>query len=149
MPRPNPPRKRPRRTAGSRVRADAQVSKAGATATTELPQLWSRRSYAILIAIVAVLEVVLTAIQWGFSPALGSNNQPKAPLGISIDILNPISLLVASLIAPFVARPLSGERRALRPIESLVVGLIAYFVYTFVSVGAVAFIGNAAGTATG
>jgi hypothetical protein len=149
MPRPNPPRKR-RPPAGSRVRADAQLNKqtaqsssgqapaktpaqrpAKAEVITAPPpdEMWSRRSYAILIVVVAVLELVATTIQWALGPV------PRDVLWIDLLGLNPISLLVAAIIAPFIARPLNGERRPLRPVESLMVGLIAYFIAVFVYTG--------------
>lgn len=162
MPRPNPPRKRPRRPAGTRkaAQADAALTKQTAqstqpksavsvpkpsssggasaavtTAAPELDEMWSRRSYAILIALVALLQLPVTAIQWSFAPAV-TNGIAKGPVYAALAVLNPISLLIASLFAAPVAKLLSGERRSLRFMETLFVAIVAYFVWLILAVAA-------------
>ncbi|MBV8444391.1 MAG: hypothetical protein JOZ92_00585, partial [Candidatus Dormibacteraeota bacterium] len=125
-----------------------QRAKAAAAAAPPPDEMWSRQSYAVLIGFLAVLEVVITALQWAFAPAT-SSGVPKAPLWEYVVFLNPISLLVASVIAPFGARYVTHERRALRPIESIVVGLVAYFVSTFVTFGVGALVGASAANSSG
>src|SRR5947209_2060418 len=136
MPRPNPPRKRPRkRPTGSQqaARADAALTKQTAQsvqAKTPVPaqrpaadgaaeavapppdEMWSRRSYAILIAIVALAQLPVTLIYWALQPA-ASNGVPKGPPEAALAVLNPISLVIACLIAAPVARVLTHERRPL------------------------------------
>ena len=121
MPRPNPPKKRPRRRpAGGQdaARADAALTRqtaqstqprtpsgssrtpnAGAAAAAPEPdEMWSRRSYAILIGLMAVVQLPVTAIQWALAPA-ASNGISKGPVYAALAVLNPVSLLVASLFA--------------------------------------------------
>src|SRR5205807_684590 len=93
MPRPRPPRKRPRKRPDAQqrvLRAEAALNKQTAQSTQQKPQppgppdaprgasaaapatgdeLWSRRSYAVLVAIVAVLQLPITVIQWAVQPA--------------------------------------------------------------------------------
>src|SRR5438270_649653 len=86
MPRPRPPRKRPRKRPDAQqrvLRAEAALNKqtaqntqqkqqppgppdaprgASAAAPATGDELWSRRSYAVLVAIVAVLQLPITVI---------------------------------------------------------------------------------------
>lgn len=153
MPRPNPPRKRPRRRPGA-ARADAELTRqtaqstrpqqppsksssggsggrrgGGATAATFDPEeLWSRRSYAILIVLIAATEVVIGLILFGLAP------QPKDGVSlvaeaIGLQPFQPFPLLAASLLAAPLARRLSGEARPLRFVETLIVGVVIYFIF--------------------
>ncbi len=165
MPRPNPPRKRPRRPAGQKnVRADAALTKqtaqsvqpkaqvspskavvpaksggAGAAspaaAVPQVDELWSKRSYAVLIAIVAVVQLPITAIQWALEPAV-TNGTPKGPLTAALAVLNPISLVVAALLAAPIARLVTKEARPLRFLETIFLGIVAYFVWIILAVAA-------------
>ena len=158
MPRPNPPKKRPRRrpTGGQdAARADAaltrqtaqstqprtpsgssRTSSAGAAAAAPEPdEMWSRRSYAILIGLMAVVQLPITAIQWALAPA-ASNGISKGPVYAALAVLNPVSLLVASLFAAPAAKFLSGERRTLRFMETIFAPIVTYFVWLVLAVGA-------------
>jgi hypothetical protein len=169
MPRPNPPKKRPRRRpAGGQdaARADAaltrqtaqstqprtpsgssRTSNAGAAvAAPEPDEMWSRRSYAILIGLMAVVQLPITAIQWALAPAV-SNGISKGPVYAALAVLNPVSLLVASLFAAPAAKFLSGERRTLRFMETIFAPIVTYFVWLVLAVGAGALLTT--GTTTG
>jgi hypothetical protein len=158
MPRPNPPKKRPRRrpTGGQdAARADAaltrqtaqstqprspasssRTSNAGAAAAAPAPEeMWSRRSYAILIALMALIQLPVTAIQWALAPAV-SNGISKGPVYAAVAVLNPVSLLVASLFAAPAAKYLSGEKRTLRFMETIFAPIVTYFVWLVLAVGA-------------
>jgi hypothetical protein len=173
MPRPNPPRKRPRnrpRGTQSAARTDAALNRQTAQSTQgktppdkpqrpaggdvaaaapyEPPPLWSRRSYAILVALVAVIELPVTAIQWAFQPAV-SNGVSKAPLGEVLPFINPISLLIACLLAAPIAKTLSGETRALKFLETVTVGVVTFFIYLLLATGVGVLVAPAATTTTG
>jgi hypothetical protein len=159
MPRPNPPKKRPRRrpTGGQdAARADAaltrqtaqstqprapsgssRASNAGAVAAAAPApdEMWSRRSIAILIALMAVVQLPITGIQWALAPAV-SNGISKGPVYAALAVLNPISLLVASLFAAPAAKYLSGERRTMRFMETIFAPIVTYFVWLVLAVGA-------------
>ncbi|MBV8528648.1 MAG: hypothetical protein JOZ75_10055 [Candidatus Dormibacteraeota bacterium] len=152
MPRPNPPRKRPRRSP-SAARADAELTRqtaqstrpqqptsksssggsggrggGGAAATFDPEEMWTRRSYAILIVLIAATEVVIGLILFGLAP------QPKDGVSlvaeaIGLQPFQPFPLLAASLLAAPLARRLSGEARPLRFVETLIVGVVIYFIF--------------------
>jgi len=161
MPRPNPPRKRPRRRppANQRAaRADAALTKQTAdsaqsqrtptgkslttkAATVETPapdEMWSRHSYAILLAVMAAAQALIGILLFVFS----SGQKDLLSLFAAILGLNLVSVLAASLLAAPVAKRLAGEQRSLRIIETLGVGMVLYFIYIVLS-----FIAGAALTA--
>ncbi len=182
MPRPNPPRKRPRRRPDAVERAaKAEVSltrqtaqskdrnaapdaktqakakaKPGSKAPPPPPRgrridepfvPWARRSYAILVAVMAAIEVLITAVTYftlsGAKPTLGddllfSSYQPLVVLGAA---------LVAAPIAKFIAR----ESRSLRFMESVMAGIVQYFVWFILFVAltwAIGTLGSAAPSGT-
>lgn len=172
MPRPNPPRKRPRRRR-SAPRADAELTRqtaqssqpraqepapkrglltggggGGAAAAVVAPEeMWSRRSYAILIALIAATEVVIGLILFGLAPGQKDVVSLVAEM-IGLQPFQPFPLLAACLLAAPVARRLSGETRALRFVETLIVGVVVYFLF-IVFVTAAGFLlspGGATGT---
>jgi hypothetical protein len=161
MPRPNPPRKRPRRRppANQRAaRADAALTKQTAdsaqsqrtssgksltarAAVVDAPapdEMWSRRSYAILLAVMAAAQVLIGILLFVFS----SGQKDFLSLSAAILSLNLVSVLAASLLAAPLAKRLAGELRSLRIIETLGVGMVLYFIYIVLS-----FIAGAALTA--
>ena len=172
MPRPNPPRKRPRRRPEA-ARADAELTKqtaqstqklqqpppksggsagGGAVATAAVPpeeELWSRRSYAILIAIVGGTEVFIGILLWGLAP------NPKDTLSLIAEMLGlqpyqPFPLLAACLLAAPVARRITREARPLRFVESLIVGVVIYLLFVLLATAAgFALTGGASGSSTG
>jgi hypothetical protein len=151
MPRPHPPRKRPRRPQPSRraTRADVALTKqtadssqpktqaarpapasqsaaAGQAAVKE--QIWSRRSYAILMACVAGTQVVIGILLFLLAA------QPKDATGlfaviIGFQPLQPVPQLAASVLAAPLAKRLSGETRSLRFVETLMAGVIIYALF--------------------
>lgn len=151
MPRPNPPRKRPRRRQ-SAARADAELTRqtaqsgkprsqpspkpapsasggGGAAAAAAPPdELWSRRSYAILIALIAATEVVIGLILYGLAPPPKDVYSLVAEM-IGLQPFQPFPLLAACLLAAPVARRITREARPLRFVETLVVGVIIYFIF--------------------
>lgn len=173
MPRPNPPRKRPRRRR-SAPRADAELTRqtaqssqpraqepapkrgimsggagggAAAAAAAVPEELWARRSYAILIALIALTEVVIGLILFGLAPGQKDVISLVAEM-IGLQPFQPFPLLAACLLAAPVARRLSGEARALRFVETLIVGVVVYFLF-IVFVTAAGFLltpGGAGGT---
>jgi len=159
MPRPRPPRKRPRKRPDAQqrvLRAEAALNKQTAQSTQQKPQppgppdaprgasaaapatgdeLWSRRSYAVLVAIVAVLQLPITVIQWAVQPAAA-----RGPVQFALLGLNPISLLIAALFAVPIAKMITREARTLRFMETLVVGIVIYFLWLVLAVPAGALI---------
>ena len=152
MPRPNPPRKRPRRRPGA-ARADAELTRqtaqstrpqqpgskppsggsggrgGGAAAAVSNPEeMWSRRSYAILVVLIATTEVVIGLILFGLAPPPKDAVSLVAEL-IGLQPFQPFPLLAASLLAAPLARRLSGEARPLRFVETLIVGVVIYFIF--------------------
>jgi hypothetical protein len=89
--------------------------------------MWTRRSYAVLVAVMGAVSILVTALQWGFSPAK-VNGVAKASLGDTLAVFQPLSLVVASILAAPIAKRITGERRPLRFVESLMVGVVAFFV---------------------
>jgi hypothetical protein len=90
---------------------------------------WSKRSYAILVACIAAAELVVGAVAY-FTLA----NTPKAPrpefglylLGLSY---NPLVVLAAAVVAAPIAKLITKETRSLRFMESVMAGIIQYFVW--------------------
>ena len=167
MPRPRPPRKRPRKRPDAQqrvLRAEAALNKQTAQSTQQKPQppgppdaprgasaaapatgdeLWSRRSYAVMVAIVALLQIPLGAIYWAVQPA-SSHGVARGALAGYLVTLNPITVVIASLFAAPLARAISGEHRSLRLVESLAVGVVTYFIYLLLLVPAAVLLGTAA-----
>lgn len=172
MPRPNPPRKRPRRRPDSVERATrAEVSLARQTAQVKekngssdgkqqssakqpaakaRPALkgaaaraqrfnepwvpWSKRSYAILIVLMAAGELIIGGLAYftlsGTKPSVGI-----FLLGINADSLGPLIAVAAALVAAQVAKYITKEPRALRFMESAMAGVTQYFIWFALFVG--------------
>ena len=183
MPRPNPPRKRPRRrpdaversakaevsltrqTAQSKDRNGAPDPKAQAKAKAKpgakappppargrrvdepfVP--WSRRSYAILVAVMAVLEVLITAAAY-FTL---SGTKPPFSEDLLFASYQPLVVLGAALVAAPIARFITKESRSLRFMESVMAGIVQYFIWFALFVAltyAIGSLGSAAPTAGG
>src|SRR5438105_434062 len=151
MPRPRPPRKRPRRRPDAQqrvLRAEAALAKqtaqstqqkqpppaqpdaprgagaAAASAPAPADEPWSRRSYAVMVAIIAVLQLPITVIQWAVQPAAA-----RGPVQFRLLTLEPISLLIAALFSAPIAKLITRETRTLRFMETLVVGVVIYFLW--------------------
>jgi hypothetical protein len=172
MPRPHQPRKRPRRRppANQRAaRADAALTKQTAESTqpktpagrptsaakaevvaasAPAEAMWSRRSYAILMATVATVQVVIGVLLFLL---VAPHKDPEELFAVVIGFqpLQPVPQLAACLIAAPVARRISGEQRPLRIVETLMVGVIIYALF-FILLIASQFVLTAAapGTAT-
>ena len=183
MPRPNPPRKRPRRrpdaveraakaevslarqTAQSKDRngaADAKTqSKAKGKPASKAPPPpargrridepfvpWSRRSYVILVVVMAVLEVVITAAAYftlsGTKPPFGED--------LLFSSYQPLVVLGAAMVAAPIAKFISKESRPLRFMELVMAGIVQYFIWFILFVAltwVIGTLGTAASTATG
>ena len=154
MPRPNPPRKRPRRRPDAAQRA-ARLAKqtaqstqprpgvpppkepgqrAAAVATAPPDEMWSRRSYAILIATIGAFEIVIGALLFLLAP------NPKATIDLVAEMVGlqpyqPFPLLAACLLAAPVAKRITNEARSLRFVESLVVGVVIYLLFVLLATG--------------
>ncbi|MGH7685671.1 MAG: hypothetical protein ACREN2_02470 [Candidatus Dormibacteria bacterium] len=171
MPRPNSPRKRPRRRPDARTDAElnrqtaqsaqprsqqaapkpgARSSGGGGAVAAALnapDELWSRRSYAILIGLAAATEVVIGVILFGLAPNPKDTTSLVAEM-IGLQPFQPFPLLAACLLAAPVAKRISGEARALRFVETLVVGVVIYFVF-IILITAVGFVLTPQGAGTG
>jgi hypothetical protein len=162
MPRPNPPRKRPRRRPDSVERSTrAEVSLAKQTAQVKekngsdgkqsnakqqaakarpVPKgaaaararridepfvPWAKRSYLILVAVLAAAEVVVGSLAF-FTLA-----DPKPFFGLYVlgVSYNPLVPVAGALVAAPLAKLITKESRALRFMESVMVGIIQYFVW--------------------
>ena len=100
-----------------------------------LDEMWSRRSYAILIGLIALVEVFIGLLLYALAP------QPKDTVSLVAELIGlqpfqPFPLLAASLLAAPVARRLTGEARPLRFVETLVVGVVIYFIFIIFVTGA-------------
>jgi hypothetical protein len=165
MPRPNPPRKRPRRRPDAverNTRAEVSLTKQTAQVkerNTPEPKTanvkpqpkatktgkgappprvrridepfvpWAKRSYAILVACIAVAELIVGAVAY-----FTLSNTPSSPrpdfglylLGLSY---NPLIVLASALVAAPVAKFIAKESRALRFMESIMAGIFQYFIW--------------------
>jgi hypothetical protein len=160
MPRPNPPRKRPRRRPDSVERAArAEVSLAKQTAQVKenggKPQTgkqqsaptprsvgkggaaprgrpidepfvpWAKRSYLILVAMLAAAEVAVGSLAF-FTLA---NPKPEFGLYVLGVSYNPLVPVAAALVAAPIAKLITRESRALRFMESVMSGILQYFIW--------------------
>jgi hypothetical protein len=155
MPRPNPPRRRPRQrrrnpnvvkvpqqlreqngedsteeaTTPPQRSARAAV-RATTPATTTLDTTeWSRRSLYVLVALMAVTEVLVSVLVFTFSKVNGS-------LGIYLLGLSPYALLASAFIAMPVAKRITLESRYLRVVETAMVAVFIFFLWYFFLAGA-------------
>jgi MFS family permease len=165
MPRPNPPRKRPRRRPDTQERsARAEVSLAKQTAQVkekngssdgrqpsnakqvanlkgrpapkgragwrggriDEPYVpWARRSYLILVAVLAAAEVVVGSLAFFTIP----NPKPAFGLYVLGVSYNPLVPVAAALVAAPLAKLITKEQRSLRFMESAMAGILQYFVW--------------------
>jgi hypothetical protein len=161
MPRPNPPRKRPRRRPDAVERgARAEVSLAKQTAQVkgnngsadskrqssaksqpvakgaagargrrvDEPYVpWQKRSYLVLVAVLFVAELVIG----GFYYLTIMNTKGTPAIGIFLLAVSyqPLLPVAAALVAAPVAKFITKEPRSLRFMESIVVGIVQYFVW--------------------
>src|SRR3984957_72422 len=161
MPRPNPPRKRPRRrpdaverntkaevsltkqTAQVKERsgpepkpANAKPQPKGAKPTKGGPPPrarridepfvpWAKRSYAILVACIALAELIVGAA------AFFTLTAPRPDFGLYLLGLsyNPLIVLAAALVAAPIAKFITKETRSLRFMESIMAGIFQYFIW--------------------
>jgi hypothetical protein len=172
MPRPNPPRKRPRRRPDSVERntraevaltkqtaqvkekngsdAKPQSSAKAAAASKPRPALkgaaaraqrlnepyvpWAKRSYAILIALMAAGELIIGSLAYftlsGTKPSFGI-----FLLGINADSLGPLIAVAAALVAAQVTKYITKESRSLRFMETAMAGVTQYFIWFALFVG--------------
>ena len=180
MPRPNPPRKRPRRrpdaverstraelslakqTAQAKERNGASPDPKGPAAKPhaakaqkgapparvrriDMPFVpWAKRSYAILVVLLAVVEVVIGAAAF-FTLAAPRPDFWLYLLGLSY---NPLIVLAAALVAAPVAKLITKELRALRFMESAMVGVIQYFIWLALFVALTYIIGGFASSSS-
>jgi hypothetical protein len=172
VPRPHPPRKRPRRRppANQRAaRADAALTKQtaesaqpktqslrpasaqkteSAAAPAALEEMWSRRSYAILMGTVFVVQVVIGVLLFVLVAPTKDLEELLAVV-IGFQPLQPVPQLAACMLAAPVARRISREARPLRIVETLMVGVIIYALFFILLIASQAVLTSAApGTAT-
>jgi hypothetical protein len=168
MPRPNPPRKRPRRRPDAVERsARAEVSLAKQTAQVkenngsgdgkrqssaktqpvakgrppakgaagargrrpDEPYVpWEKRSYLVLVGVLFVAELVIGGFY--YLTIQGSKPAPP-PFGIFLLAVSyqPLLPVAAALVAAPIAKFITKEPRSLRFMESIIVGIVQYFVW--------------------
>jgi hypothetical protein len=174
MPRPNPPRKRPRRRPDAVERAaraevsltkqTAQVKERVGASEPKAPNTkpagkgskggpppkvrridepyvpWAKRSYAILVALMALAELVIGGLAW-FTLASPRPSFGVFLIGVNADSLGPLIAVAAALVAAQVAKYVAKETRALRFMESAIVGVTQYFIWLALFVGLVYLLG--------
>src|SRR5580698_906930 len=167
MPRPNPPRKRPRRRPdaverGARAevtlaKQEAQVkekngsdgkrqssSKAQPAAKSrslakgaapprgrriDEPYVpWEKRSYAVLVGVLFVAEVLIGSVYY---LTISGTKPAPPPFGIFLLAVSyqPLLPVAAALVAAPIAKFITKEPRSLRFMESIIVGIVQYFVW--------------------
>jgi hypothetical protein len=182
MPRPNPPRKRPRRRPDSVERSTrAEVSLAKQTAQVKekngadgkqsnaksqpaakgrpaakggagarprridepfVP--WAKRSYFVLIAMLFVAEIAVGSAAY-FTLATPRPSFGLYVLGVTY---NPLVPVAAALVAAPLAKFITKEPRSLRFMESVMAGIMQYFVWLALFVALTFLIGGFASTKT-
>jgi hypothetical protein len=171
MPRPNPPRKRPRRrpdaverstraevaltrqtaqvnekngSSGAKQQSSAKLAAkakpplkgaAGRAQRLNEPYVpWAKRSYAILVALMAAGELIIGGLTYftysGSKPPLAT-----FLLGVDAGSLGPIIAVAAALVAAQFAKYITKESRSLRFMESAMAGVIQYFIFFALFIG--------------
>jgi hypothetical protein len=186
MPRPNPPRKRPRRRPDTQERsARAEVSLAKQTAQVkekngsadgrqpsnakqpaakgrQAPKggfgsrgridepfvSWSKRSYLILIVLLAAAEVVVGSLAFFTLPDTAKSPRPAFGLYVLGVSYNPLVPVAAALVAAPLAKLITKEARSLRFMESAMAGIMQYFVWLALFVALTYLIGGFASSKT-
>ena len=175
MPRPNPPRKRPRRrpdSAQRAARADAELTKqtaqsaqggaqrpessrrpkaevvTNADAPAPADEMWTRRSYFILVGLVAATEVFIGLLFFGLSPG-AKDGLVLLEAVLGLQPWQPFPLLAACLLAAPVARRLTMEKRPLRTVETLVLGVVIYLIFNLLFSGVVLAVTGGGGSSGG
>jgi hypothetical protein len=181
MPRPNPPRKRPRRRPDAVERsARAEVSLAKQTAQVKgsngsadgkrqssaksqpaakgaagargrridepfVP--WAKRSYLVLVAVLFAAELVIGGFYY---LTIQSSKPPPPPFGIFLLAVSyqPLLPVAAALVAAPIAKFITKEPRSLRFMESIIVGIVQYFVWLSLFVALTYIIGGFNSAAT-
>src|SRR5580704_10572392 len=187
MPRPNPPRKRPRRRPdaverGARAevtlaKQEAQVKEKngsdGKRQSSSKPQPaaksrslakgappprgrridepyvpWEKRSYAVLVGVLFVAEVLIGSVYY---LTISGTKPAPPPFGIFLLAVSyqPLLPVAAALVAAPIAKFITKEPRSLRFMESIIVGIVQYFVWLSLFVALTYVIGgfNSAATA--
>jgi hypothetical protein len=187
MPRPNPPRKRPRRRPdaverGARAevtlaKQEAQVKEKSGSSDGKRPSSakalpaakgrpvakgaagargrrvdepyvpWEKRSYAVLVGVLFVAEVLIGGVY--YLTISGSKPAPP-PFGIFLLAVSyqPLLPVAAALLAAPIAKFITKEPRSLRFMESIIVGIVQYFVWLSLFVALTYVIGGFNSTAT-
>ncbi|MBV9100240.1 MAG: hypothetical protein JOZ46_09735 [Candidatus Dormibacteraeota bacterium] len=122
-----------------------------AAAAVEVFQPWTRRSYAILIGVDCVLMLLITVLQWAVAPSV-SNGVAKEPVSIYLvawpSQIGLIAWVAGSFFGAPIAQRISGESRRLRPVESMVVGLVVFFFATLGTLIVGTLVGLTSGTSS-
>ncbi len=165
MPRPNPPRKRPRRRPDaverntraevSLTKQTAQVKERNGAPDAKAPNAkpapkakpvkggpparvrridepfvpWAKRSYAILIICLALAELIVGAVAYFTLTNTPADPRPDFGLYLLGLSYNPLIVLASALVAAPVAKLIARETRALRFMESVMAGIMQYFIW--------------------
>jgi septal ring-binding cell division protein DamX len=165
MPRPNPPRKRPRRRPDaverntraevSLTKQTAQVKERNGAPDAKSPNAkpvvkakpvkgvaggrvrridepyvpWAKRSYAILIVCLALAEFIVGAVAYFTLSSTAKDPRPDFGLYLLGLSYNPLIVLASALVAAPIAKFIARETRSLRFMESVMVGILQYFIW--------------------
>jgi hypothetical protein len=95
---------------------------------------WAKRSLAILIAVMAVGELVIGGISYFTTPG-GKISFGILLLAVNASTLGPLIAVAAALVAAQVAKYITKEPRSMRFMESAMVGVTQYFVWFLLFIG--------------
>jgi hypothetical protein len=165
MPRPNPPRKRPRRRPDaverntraevSLTKQTAQVKERNGAPEAKSPNAkpapkakpvkggpparvrridepfvpWAKRSYALLIICIALAELIVGSAAYFTLTNTAADPRPDFGLYLLGLSYNPLIVLASALVAAPVAKLIARETRALRFMESVMAGIMQYFIW--------------------
>jgi len=150
MPRPNPPRKRPRRRNPNVVKVPEQVrdgapseaqpaaqtpqrtsrTAAALSRTAQPPDTseWKRSSLFVMVGAMAMVWVLIRLLTYTFSKSTAS-------VGLYLLFFEPFTLVASAFVAMPIAKRLTQERRYLRLVETAMVGVYVFFVSIFLQAG--------------
>ncbi len=160
MPRPHPPRRRPRQrrrnpalvkvpqqspdqetearqpaAAPPQRSARAAAVRANARAAVVDTSEWPRRTMFVLVGLAAVIEVIINL--FGFA-------QESKTVTISnfLVVIQPIPVVLSCFVAMPLTKLIMHERRYLRIVETALVGVFIFFIWFFLAVGVGALLGG-------
>jgi outer membrane biosynthesis protein TonB len=153
MPRPNPPRKRPRRRNPNVVKVPEQTAEDGAATTAQpaeqqrpQPRLsrtaaaldrqpapldtseWKRTSLFVMVGLMALAWLLIRLLTYTFSKSTAS-------VALYVLFFEPFTLVASGFVAMPIAKRLTQEHRYLRLVETAMVGVYVFFISIFFQAG--------------